>query len=90
MSLINSINNTNTTLKLKEIPAVFLSFDEPNADENFELLRANHPNPELVKRVHGVKGFDAAHKACAEFAVIDRFFTIDAVVESILLYGNKI
>jgi hypothetical protein len=80
MSLINSINinNTTTTLKLKDIPAVFLSFDEPNADDNFELLRANHPNPDLVKRVHGVKGFDAAHKACAEHAVNDRFFTIDA------------
>lgn len=80
MSLINSINinNANTTLKLKDIPAVFLSFDEPNADENFELLKASHPNPDLVKRVHGVKGFDAAHKACAEHAVNNRFFTIDA------------
>lgn len=82
MSLINSINinnsKANTTLKLRDIPVVFLSFDEPNADANFELLKASHPNPSLVFRVHGVKGFDAAHKACAEFAVNDRFFTVDA------------
>jgi hypothetical protein len=31
----------------------------------------------MVRRVHGVKGFDAAHKACAQYAVNDRFFTID-------------
>jgi hypothetical protein len=82
MSLINSINinstKANTTLRLKDIPVVFLSFDEPNADDNFELLKAGHPNKALVHRVHGVKGFDAAHKACAEFAVNDRFFTVDA------------
>ena len=82
MSLINSINinsnKANTTIKLRDIPVVFLSFDEPNADANFELLKAGHPNPSLVKRVHGVKGFDAAHKACAEFAINDRFFTVDA------------
>ena len=30
-----------------------------------------------AKRVHGVKGFDAAHKACAEQSETDRFITVD-------------
>jgi hypothetical protein len=85
MSLLNSINSDNifevfkpSTVKLKEIPVIFLSFDEPNADENFQHLIDNHPKPHMCKRVHGVKGFDAAHKAAAEAAGTDRFFTVDA------------
>ena len=31
----------------------------------------------LVKRIHGVEGSDAAHKACADIAETDRFITID-------------
>jgi hypothetical protein len=81
MSLINSLSNRTTpatvTFKLREIPAVFLSYDEPNADRNYEVLKNTHPRPDMVRRVHGVKGFDAAHKACAEHAVNERFFTID-------------
>lgn len=60
------------------MPVIFLSFDEPNADENFNFLKESHPNPNLVQRVHGVKGFDAAHKAAAELAGTERFFTVDA------------
>ena len=89
MSLIDSLDNTLfnkkepkvpkvETLQLKTMPVVFLSFDEPNADENYEFLKANHPNPELVHRVHGVKGFDAAHKTAATTAGTTRFFTVDA------------
>lgn len=82
MSLIDSlesnISKTNNIIKLKDMPVVFLSFDEPNADENFEYLKANHPNPHLVSRVHGVKGFDAAHKAASAQAGTPRFFTVDA------------
>jgi len=80
MSLINSLESKskNNILKLKDIPVIFLSFDEPNADENFNFLKDNHPNPNLVKRVHGVKGFDAAHKKAGEEAGSKRFFTVDA------------
>lgn len=81
MSLINSLESKkvqNKVLILKDIPVVFLSFDEPNADENFRCLKDNHPNPHLIHRVHGVKGFDAAHKAAAAAAGTDRFFTVDA------------
>lgn len=83
-SLVNKQINTTQekpeklTLDLGQIPVVFLSFDEPNADSNFEHLYYNHPNKDLVHRVHGVKGFDAAHKAAAEKAGTERFFTVDA------------
>ena len=76
MSLLDSLDNK--MINLGEIPVVFLSFDEPNADENFENLKKSHPNPRYIKRVHGVKGFDAAHKAAADAAKGDRFFTVDA------------
>lgn len=86
---MNSINDENlfsdsrgrkppTRLELKNIPVVFLSFDEPNADENFDHLYFSHPDKSLVHRVHGVKGFDAAHKAAAKKAGTQRFFTVDA------------
>lgn len=82
MSLINSFdsgfNRKKQTIQLKMPPVVFLSFDEPNADDNYNHLKNNHPNPALVHRVHGVKGFDAAHKAAADIAGTDRFFTVDA------------
>lgn len=85
MSLIDSLENLETKktkqpelINLRDVPVVFLSYDEPNADANYEHLIYNHPNQHLVKRVHGVKGFDAAHKACADAAASDRFFTVDA------------
>jgi hypothetical protein len=57
-----------------ELDCVFISYDEPNAEMNWALNRQRVP---WLKRVHGVKGFDAAHKAAAELARTKRFFTID-------------
>jgi len=54
---------------------VFISYDEPNADKNYADLLTKAP---WAKRVHGVKGFDAAHKAAARVATTDRFITVDA------------
>lgn len=54
---------------------VFLSYDEPNADRNYANLLEKAP---YAKRVHGIKGFDNAHKAAAREAETDRFITIDA------------
>lgn len=53
---------------------VFLSYDEPNADENYQHLLSIKPK---AMRVHGVKGSDAAHKACAELAKTERVIIID-------------
>lgn len=61
-------------------PVVFISFDEPNADEHYHGLLQIEPS---ALRVHGVLGFDAAHKAAARLAQnsnpgVTRFFTVDA------------
>ena len=53
---------------------IYLSYDEPNAEENYADLLTKVP---WAKRVHGVEGSDAAHKACAELSETDRFITID-------------
>jgi hypothetical protein len=55
---------------------VFLiSYDEPHADEAFEALRELHP---IARRVHGIKGIQAAHQKCAELARTRHFFVVDA------------
>lgn len=60
---------------INEFDIVFISYDEPNADENFQDLQEKCP---WAKRSHGVEGSDAAHKAAADMAETDRFITIDA------------
>ena len=47
----------------KDYPTVFLSYDEPNAEENYNHL--SRVSPKSVLRVHGVKGSDRAHKLVA-------------------------
>jgi hypothetical protein len=62
-------------VSINEFDIVFISFDEPNADENYSDLLDKCP---WAKRSHGVFGSDAAHKAAADVAETDRFVTIDA------------
>ena len=60
---------------INEFDIVFISYDEPNADENWADLLDKAP---WAKRSDGVFGSDAAHKAAAALAETDRFITIDA------------
>lgn len=53
----------------------FLSYDEPFADDNFEILQMFAPN---AKRVHGVKGIFDAHQECARQSKTQHFYVIDA------------
>lgn len=53
---------------------VFLSYDEPNADKNWEKLKARFPGS---IRIHGVSGILEAHKACAAAAKTEQFFLVD-------------
>jgi hypothetical protein len=62
-------------INLADCDIVFLSFDEPNADDNFAALSEELPR---AKRVHGVKGFDAAHRRAGETAGSRHVVTIDA------------
>lgn len=58
-----------------ELDIFYLSYDEPNAEDNWADLLNKVP---WAKRVHGVKGFDKAHKECARRSETDRFITVDA------------
>lgn len=62
-------------IKIIEQDIIYLSYDEPNAEKNYADLVAKVP---WAKRVHGVKGSDAAHKACAALSDTEYFVTVDA------------
>lgn len=53
---------------------VFISYQEPNADENYELLLERVPN---AKRVHGVKGIHQAHIEAAKLCETEMFWIVD-------------
>ena len=61
-------------IDVTELDIFYISYDEPNCEENWADLLNKVP---WAKRVHGVKGFDAAHKQCAEQSETDRFITVD-------------
>ena len=62
-------------IKVIDQDVVFLSYDEPNAEKNYADLCSKLP---WAKRVHGVYGSDAAHKACADVSDTEYFVTVDA------------
>ena len=53
---------------------IYLSYDEPNAEQNYADLCSKVP---WAKHVHGIKGSDSAHKACAKISESERFITVD-------------
>ena len=57
------------------LDVIQISYHEETADENFEILKYYAPH---AKRVQGVKGIFAAHKAAAELAETSHFYVIDA------------
>ena len=63
-----------TTIKVADIDIVYLSYDEPNSESNWAHLLDICPR---AQRIHGVKGSDAAHKACAEITTGTHMITID-------------
>ena len=63
-----------TKFKPIDCDIIYLSYDEPNAEQNYADLCKKVP---WAKRVHGVEGSDAAHKACANLSETDRFITVD-------------
>jgi hypothetical protein len=60
---------------INEFDVIFISYDEDNCEENWADLENKVP---WAKRVHGVEGSDAAHKAAANLSETDRFISIDA------------
>jgi len=57
---------------------IFISYQEPNADENFAKLKARFPRSQ---RVHGVKGIHQAHIAAAKKSFTKMFWVVDGDAE---------
>jgi len=60
--------------RVSDLDFVYISYYEPNKEENWADLKSKVP---WAKRVDGVKGFDNAHKAAAEVAETDFFISVD-------------
>ena len=58
----------------ERLDVFFISYDEPNAEENWHRVLEKAPH---AKRVHGIDGIFNAHKAAAELAETDMFYVID-------------
>ena len=61
-------------IRVSDLDFVYISYKEPNKEENWADLKNKVP---WAKRVDGVKGFDSAHKAAAEMADTDFFISVD-------------
>jgi hypothetical protein len=59
---------------IKEYDVVFLSYKEENKETNWNRLKKMIPK---AKRVDGVKGFDAAHRAVGEASSTERTVVVD-------------
>ena len=60
--------------KLRPYDLVFISYNEPNAEDNYKRLQNRFPR---AKRVHGVKGIHQAHIAAAELCDTEMFWVVD-------------
>jgi hypothetical protein len=65
---------------------VFISYNEVQADTNWNSLKSRFP---YAKRVHGVKGIHQAHVAAANKAFTDMIWIVDAdaiVLDILVIY----
>lgn len=63
-----------TQIDIADLDCIFLTYTEPKKEEFWVRVRNIVP---WAKRVDGVKGSDAAHKAAAQASETDRFILID-------------
>jgi hypothetical protein len=61
-------------IDVADLDCIYLTYDEPNKETNWIKIQNMVP---WAKRVDGVKGSDAAHKAVADNSDTDRFIIID-------------
>jgi hypothetical protein len=62
------------SIDIADLDCIYLTYDEPNAEENWVKIKNMVP---WACRVDGVKGSDAAHKAAGQASNTDRFILID-------------
>jgi len=65
---------TTEIVDVADLDCIFLTYDEPNKEINWIKIQNMVP---WAKRVDGVKGSDAAHKAAADASGTDRFVLVD-------------
>jgi len=58
----------------KQLDVVFISYNEPNAEENWRRVLKKSPK---AFRINGIKGIVNAHKCAAELATTDMFYVVD-------------
>ena len=61
-------------IEVQDLDCIYLSYDEPQKEEFWLKIKNMVP---WARRVDGVKGSDAAHKAAAEASDTERFILID-------------
>lgn len=61
-------------VEIADLDCIYLSYDEPQKEEFWVKIKNMIP---WVRRVDGVKGSDAAHKAAADASDTERFILID-------------
>ncbi len=73
-------NNLHFDLKypVKDMDIIFISYDEPNAEENWKKLKEKHPR---AKRSHGVQGRTQAYHAAAALSDTEYFFAVFPTIE---------
>jgi hypothetical protein len=78
--LMDKIEHNIIASKTKLYDIVFISYNEPNADENYKILKSKYP---FAKRVHKVKGIHKAHIEAAKKATTHMFWVVDgdAIIE---------
>lgn len=65
---------TKEIVDIADLDCIYLSYDEPRKEETWIKIQNIVP---WARRVDGVKGSDAAHKAAADASTTDRFVLID-------------
>ena len=73
--LINKKEHNIVASKLKPYDIIFVSYNERDADRNYEKLLKRYPS---AKRVHGIKGIHQAHISAAQHANTEMFWVVDA------------
>lgn len=66
--------NSSDIIDVADLDCIYLSYDEPQKEEFWIKIKNMVP---WAKRVDGVKGSDAAHKAAGEASDTERFILID-------------
>jgi hypothetical protein len=65
----------NKALSALNMDVIFISYDETDADANWEILKAQYPS---AQRLHGVEGMDNALKKAAEMSSTHWYYAVFA------------